>query len=65
MKYTDIALMGNHIHSLMKEGKEDLGIIFRRIGASFVYWYNWKYNRLAIYFKIDLKVEQWKQLNIF
>ena len=38
-------LMSNHIHLLMKEGKEDLGIAFRRIGASYVYWYNWKYSR--------------------
>lgn len=28
---------------LIKEGKEDLGIVFRRIGASYVYWYNRKY----------------------
>ncbi|WP_330368771.1 transposase [Alkaliphilus metalliredigens] len=34
-------LMGNHIHILMKEEKEDLGITMRRIGASYVYWYNW------------------------
>ena len=38
-------LMNNHIHLLMKEGKEDLGIVFRRIGASYVYWYNRKYKR--------------------
>lgn len=33
-------LMSNHIHLLIKEGKDDLGV-FRRIGASYVYWYNW------------------------
>ena len=38
-------LMSNHVHLLLGEGKESLGISFRRIGASFVYWYNWKYNR--------------------
>ncbi|MBN2287349.1 MAG: transposase [Tissierellales bacterium] len=38
-------LMSNHIHLLIKEGKEDLGIVFRRIGSKFVYWYNWKYKR--------------------
>ena len=37
--------MNNHIHILMKEGNEELGNAFRRIGASYVYWYNWKYNR--------------------
>ncbi|NLK69373.1 MAG: transposase [Clostridiaceae bacterium] len=38
-------LMSNHIHLLMKEDTEDLGLAFKRIGASYVYWYNWKYNR--------------------
>lgn len=38
-------IMSNHIHLLIKEGKEDLGIVFRRIGASYVYWYNLKYKR--------------------
>ncbi|MDY6826843.1 MAG: transposase [Bacillota bacterium] len=38
-------LMSNHIHLLIKEGSEEIGIVFRRIGASFVSWYNWKYNR--------------------
>ena len=38
-------LMSNHAHILLKELSEDLGIIFRRIGAAYVYWYNWKYNR--------------------
>lgn len=38
-------LMNNHVHLLVKEGHEDLGTTFRRIGASYVYWYNWKYNR--------------------
>ena len=30
-------LMGNHIHLLIKTGVEELGQIFRRIGASYVY----------------------------
>ena len=30
-------LMSNHLHLLIKEEAEDLGITFRRIGASFVY----------------------------
>lgn len=38
-------LMKNHIHLLMKEKTEDLGLTFKRIGASYVYWYNSKYNR--------------------
>ncbi len=50
-------LMSNHIHLLMKEGKEDLGIVFRRIGASFVYWYNWKYSRKGHLFQDRYKSE--------
>ena len=38
-------LMSNHVHLLIKEGNEDLGTVFKRIGSSYVYWYNWKYNR--------------------
>jgi REP element-mobilizing transposase RayT len=38
-------LMSNHVHLLMKEGNVDLGTVFKRIGSSYVYWHNWKYNR--------------------
>ena len=44
-------LMPNHIHLLIKEGTEDLGRIFKRIGASFVYWYNLKYERTGHLFQ--------------
>ncbi|SCX76614.1 transposase [Alkaliphilus peptidifermentans] len=50
-------LMSNHIHLLIKEGKEDLGIIFRRIGAKYVYWYNWKYKRRGHLFQDRYKSE--------
>ncbi len=50
-------LMNNHIHLLMKEGKEDLGIVFRRIGASYVYWYNKKYKRRGHLFQDRYKSE--------
>jgi REP element-mobilizing transposase RayT len=50
-------LMGNHIHLLIKEEKEELGIIMRRIGASYVYWYNWKYNRSGHLFQDRYKSE--------
>lgn len=44
-------LMSNHIHLLIKEGTEDLGIAFRRIGASYVHWYNRKYGRCGHLFQ--------------
>ena len=36
-------LMGNHVHLLLKEGDEPVGAIFKRIGSSYVYYFNWKY----------------------
>jgi REP element-mobilizing transposase RayT len=50
-------LMSNHIHLLMKEGRESLGIAFRRIGATYVYWYNWKYSRRGHLFQDRYKSE--------
>ena len=50
-------LMSNHVHLLIKEGKESLGNSFRRIGASFVYWYNWKYSRCGHLFQDRYKSE--------
>lgn len=50
-------LMGNHIHILIKEGQEELGIVMRRIGASFVYWYNLKYDRTGHLFQDRFKSE--------
>ncbi len=49
--------MGNHIHLLLKEEKEELGIIMRRIGSSYVYWYNWKYKRCGHLFQDRYKSE--------
>lgn len=50
-------LMSNHIHLLIKEETEDLSIAFRRIGASYVYWYNWKYGRRGHLFQDRYKSE--------
>ena len=50
-------LMGNHIHILIKTPEEPLEKIFRRIGASFVYWYNLKYQRAGHLFQDRFKSE--------
>lgn len=50
-------LMGNHLHILIKEGEEPLGIVMRRIGARFVYWYNSKYDRCGHLFQDRFKSE--------
>ena len=50
-------LMGNHLHLLLKEGKEDLTLMFKRIAGSYVYWYNWKYHRCGHLFQDRFKSE--------
>lgn len=50
-------LMSNHIHLLIKENKEPLGIIFRRIGSRYVYWYNTKYGRAGHLFQDRFRSE--------
>jgi len=50
-------LMSNHIHLLIKEENEALEIIMRRIGARFVYWYNYKYERTGHLFQDRYKSE--------
>lgn len=50
-------LMSNHVHLLIEEGKEDFAIVFRRIGAKYVYWYNLKYIRSGHLFQDRYKSE--------
>lgn len=50
-------LMDNHIHLLLKEGTDDLGLVFKRIAGSYVYWYNLKYNRCGHLFQDRFKSE--------
>ena len=50
-------LMGNHIHLLMEFCKEDIGQVFKRIGAKYVYWYNIKYGRKGHLFQDRYKSE--------
>jgi REP element-mobilizing transposase RayT len=49
--------MGNHVHLLLKVGKEPLEQIMRRIGGSYVYWYNHKYDRIGNLFQDRFKSE--------
>ena len=50
-------LMNNHIHILLQTVNENLGQIFKRIGARYVYWYNWKYQRTGHLFQDRYKSE--------
>jgi len=50
-------LMSNHVHLLLKVGEESLEQIMRRICGSYVYWYNWKYQRAGNLFQDRFKSE--------
>ena len=50
-------LMPNHIHLLLQEGEEDLAQALKRIGVSFVNWYNNKYERVGHLFQDRFKSE--------
>lgn len=44
-------LMDNHVHLLIRESKEDIGVIMKRIGVRYVAWYNRKYSRCGHLFQ--------------
>ena len=44
-------LMPNHVHIVLREGEQPLENVMRRIGASYVYWYNAKYGRAGHLFQ--------------
>ena len=46
----------------IKEGKEPLEKLMKRIGVSYVYWYNWKYKRSGHLFQDRYKSEEIVQL---
>jgi len=49
--------MGNYVHLLVKEGKEELSNTMKRIGTAYVYWYNWQYGRKGHLFQDRYKSE--------
>ena len=53
------------MHLLLKEGREPIDQIFKRIGARFVYWYNWKYERSGHLFQDRYKSEPIKDDDYF
>ncbi len=50
-------LMGNHVHILMREGKEPLGSLMRKVETSYAHWYNTKYMRTGTIFQGRYKSE--------
>lgn len=50
-------LMGNHAHLLLREREETVSMVMQRLCSSFVYWYNWKYDRFGHLFQERYKSE--------
>lgn len=50
-------LMDNHIHLLLQELDEPLGDLMKRVGASYVYWFNRKYERVGHLFQARFRSE--------
>ncbi len=51
-------LMGNHVHLLIAEGKEEISATMKRIGVSFAWFYNWKYKTVGHLFQDRYKSEK-------
>ena len=51
-------LMNNHIHLLIEEGKEELAITMKRIGVSFVWYYNCNYSTTGHLFQDRYRSEK-------
>lgn len=50
-------LMSNHVHLLLKEGNEELATTMKRIGVSYVIFYNWKYGTTGHLFQDRFRSE--------
>ncbi|HHW30197.1 MAG TPA: transposase, partial [Clostridiaceae bacterium] len=51
MKVHGWCLMDNHVHLLLKEGNEDISISMKRLGVSYVWYYNQKYKTIGHLFQ--------------
>lgn len=50
-------LMGNHVHLLLREGIEELSLTMKRIGVSYAWYYNSKYNTTGHLFQDRFRSE--------
>ena len=50
-------LMSNHVHLLLKEGKEPLETTMKRVGSKYAVWFNTKYQRVGHLFQDRFKSE--------
>ncbi|MEW9109071.1 MAG: transposase [Cytobacillus gottheilii] len=58
-------LMDNHVHLLVKEKDDPVSQIVKRISASYVHWYNKKYERCGHLFQERFKSEPVENRNYF
>jgi putative transposase len=57
MKVYGWCLMHNHVHLLLGEGREDLSLTMKRLGVSFVWYYNQKYKTTGHLFQDRFRSE--------
>lgn len=50
-------LMTNHVHLLLSENDGDISVFMKRLGVSYAYWHNWKYERTGHVFQDRFKSE--------
>ena len=50
-------LMGNHVHILIKDIKDELDLIIKKLAGSYAYYFNWKYERIGHLFQDRFKSE--------
>ena len=50
-------LMGNHVHMLIREGQEPLDVLMKRLGVTYVSYYNQKYDLLGHLFQDRFRSE--------
>jgi len=50
-------LMSNHIHVIIREGEAGISLLMKRLGTSYAYWYNQKYQRTGHVFQDRFKSE--------
>ncbi len=51
-------LMDNHTHLLIKENVKEISHIIKRLGTSYAWWYNWKYERSGHVFQDRFRSEK-------
>ena len=50
-------LMGNHVHLVIKDIKDELDLIIKKLASSYAYYFNWKYERTGHVFQDRFKSE--------